>query len=132
VSTATSFKGSITIIMLCDICQTIPVGLFYGERDQLVADYFELPLSIDALRESARAGNCDLCSLISDHLHLRRDGSYREPDSWSTCSNYDSLPADGHIRVSISGPTLEFIGVKDGIARRGTLVWDVDGKNISF
>lgn len=115
--------------MLCQMCQAIPIGLFFGERGPSQDDYFELPVSVKDLRKSTRSGSCELCTLVSDNLCIDQNDQTRnlEMDSWSTCSNDDEMPRGGGIRVKISGHYLYFVGMKKGSARRGKLLFDMNG-----
>ena len=116
--------------MLCPTCKEVPIDFFFGSRDRFGVDqsgakYFELPFTIETLRKSATA-NCELCALISNNLDKVQD--FGEEDAWSTFTSNDSLPTNENIRVcAISGNVLSFIGMKQGQAFRGALIFDEDG-----
>ena len=120
----------IPITMLCPTCKEVPKDFFFGNRDRFGADqsgskYFELPFTIETLRQSALAG-CELCALISNNLS--KDQYLGEEDAWSTCTSNDSLPTNENIRVcAIPGNVLNFIGMKQGLAFKGALIFDKHG-----
>jgi hypothetical protein len=117
--------------MLCQTCQKIPAHFFFETQDEFESTkYFELPFTLEAVRESALSG-CDLCNLLGNNLAKDDTDIIDNEDTWSSCSSDEPLPDNENIRISASRHNLRLIAMEDGVMRRGALRYDTQVNSYS-